>query len=100
MGNYFCERDEMYGSTKLTVAGVTNPQMNKVAAATAPTTVGELLESLYIVPGKLQIPQGTCRLGSSYMRISLGKPHTSKHISSHLSDKKLDSSPSNKKRSV
>ena len=70
MANYFCERDKKYGTTKLQVPAVINPQMNDVAAAPARTTFEEQHESVDIVPGKSQIPQGTFQPGSHHRRIS------------------------------
>jgi hypothetical protein len=74
--------------------------MNEVAAATAPTIFGELIESLDLISASSQIPQGTCRPGSGYMRIRSGKPHTKKHLVSHLHEKMLDSSPSKKMKPI
>jgi hypothetical protein len=58
-GDYFRERDNKYGTTELRVPAVVQLQTNNGAPAPLPTTFGELMESLDIVPGILQRPQGT-----------------------------------------
>jgi len=55
---------KQYMMTALTVPVVINLQMNKVQAAPALSTFGELLETLGIVPWKSLIPQWTSQLCS------------------------------------
>jgi hypothetical protein len=68
--NYFCEREKKYGTSELRVQAVVQPPTDDDAATPAPTTFGELMECLEIVPGISQMPQGTTRPGSSYIRLS------------------------------
>ena len=53
-----------YGTTKLNVPAVVKLHMDDDAANPAPTTFGELTESLDIIPGISQMPQGTSRPGT------------------------------------
>jgi len=73
-GDYFRERDKKYGSTALRVPAVVQPQTNDDPPAPLPATFGELMESLDIVPGICQRPQGTSRPGSSHIRLDSVKP--------------------------
>jgi hypothetical protein len=67
--DYFRERDKKYGTTELRVPAVVQPQTNDDAPPLLPATFGELMESLDIVPGISQRPQGTSRPGSSDIRL-------------------------------
>jgi len=55
----FHHRDKKYGTAESKVLAVVISQMENVAAASAPTTFGERLETLDIVPRKSQMPQRT-----------------------------------------
>jgi hypothetical protein len=55
----FRERDKNYRTTELNVPAVVQPQTNNDAPAPPPATYGELMESLDIVAGISQRPQGT-----------------------------------------
>ena len=57
--DYFREQDKMYGTLELRVPAVVQPQTNDHSPAPLLTTFGELMESLGVVPGTLQRPQGT-----------------------------------------
>jgi len=48
--DYFDERDIKYGTTQLKVPAVVKPQTNMTAATPSPTTFGELMDALDIVP--------------------------------------------------
>jgi len=72
--DYFHERDTKYGTTELRVPAVVQPQTNDDILAPPPGTFGELMESLDIVPGISQRPQGPSRPGSSHIRLGLVKP--------------------------
>jgi len=72
--DYFRERDQKYGSSELRVLAVVQPQTDDDAPAPPPTTFGELIKSLDIVPGIAQRPQGTSRPGSSHNRLDSVKP--------------------------
>jgi len=49
--DYFREKDKVYGTSELMVAAVVQPQTDDDAAVPSPTTFGELMECLEIVPG-------------------------------------------------
>jgi hypothetical protein len=72
--DYFCERDKKYATAKLTVPVVVQPQTDDDALAPPPTTFGELMERLDIVPRMSRMPQGTSRPGSGHMRLGSVKP--------------------------
>jgi len=72
--NYFSEEDKTYGTTKLRVPAVIQPETNNDTPAHPPATFGQLMESLDIVPGISQRPQGTSRPGSSHIRLGPVKP--------------------------
>jgi hypothetical protein len=74
--DYFRERDKKYGTTELRVPAVVQPQTNDDAPPLLPATFGELMESLDIVPGISQRPQGTSRPGSSHSRLVSVKPQS------------------------
>jgi len=57
--DYFRERDMKYGMTELKVPAVGKPQTDLTAATPSPTTFGELMQALDIVPGQSQMPQVT-----------------------------------------
>jgi len=77
---YFCENNQKYGTPELRVSAVVYTQMAHDAAAHAPTTFGELLDCLEIVPRISQIPQGTSPPGSSHMRLGSVKPQSNTGI--------------------
>jgi len=80
--DYFRERDKNYGTTELKVLAVIQPQMAGDAASSVPTTFSEPLEALDSVPGTLEMPQVTCRAGSSDMRLGLQTAQTHERIPS------------------
>jgi hypothetical protein len=80
--DYFCERDKKYGTTKLSVPAVVQPQTMDDAPAHPPATFGELMGSLDIVPGISQRLQGTARPGSSHVRLGSVKPQSQSSIAS------------------
>jgi len=65
--NNFHERDMKYGTTELKVPAVVKPQTDTTAATPSPTTFGELMKTLDIVPRQSQMPQVTPQQGSSQM---------------------------------
>jgi len=67
--DYFHERDKKYGRAEFRVPVVVQLQTDGDASAPPPTTFGELMERLDIVPGISQMPQGTSRPGSSHIRL-------------------------------
>jgi len=78
--DYFRERDMKYGTTELKVPAVAKPQRDWTAATPSPTTFGELMQALDMVPGKSQMPQVKSRQGSIQMRLGLEKPQADNHI--------------------
>jgi len=78
--DYFRERDKKYCTFELRVLAVIQPQTNDDAPAPPPTTFGELMESLDIVPWILQRPQGTSRPGSSHIRLCSLNPQSKSSI--------------------
>jgi len=80
--NYFCKREKKYGTSELKVPAVIKSQTDHVAAAPSPISLGELLETLHIVPGISPMLQCTCRPGSSHMRVGSGKLKSPERISS------------------
>ena len=54
----FCEQDKTYGIYELSVPEVVQPQMNHDAPAPPPTSFGESMESLDIVPDYLKGHKG------------------------------------------
>jgi len=79
--NYFHERDKKNGTSKLMVPAIVQPQTDDDASAPAPTTFGEHMEYLWIVPGILPMPPGTSRPGSSQMRLGSMKSQSKTSIS-------------------
>ena len=91
--DHFCERDEKYGTCELDLLAVVKPQRDDDAAATAPTTFGELIVYLDLVPGISQMPQVTSRPGTSHIMIGSGKPQSATGIAGLAPATEPDSSP-------
>jgi len=72
--NYFPERDNKYFTSQLIVPAVIQLQSDNDVSPSAPTTFGEFMEYLEIVPRILSMLQGTSRAGGSQMRIGSMKP--------------------------
>ena len=98
--DYFRERDQRYGTTELKVPAVVKSHSDKDAANPAPSTFGELMESLDIIPGISQMPHGTSRPGSSHLRLGSGRPQSNKRIVSLPPDVEPDSSLSKKTKPI
>jgi hypothetical protein len=64
----------MYRTTELIVPVGGKPQTDMTAATPSPTTFGEHMQSLDIVPGQSQMSQVMTRQGSSQMRLGSKKP--------------------------
>jgi len=79
--DYIREIDKKYSTSELRVPAVVQPQTDDDAAAPAPTTFGELMECLEIVPGRSQMLQGTSWPGSRHIRLGLVKPQLKTSIS-------------------
>ena len=91
--DYFCEQDMKDSTTELKVPAVIKLHTDHDAANPAPTTYGENLDYLDIIPGISQMPQGTSRPGSSHMRLGSGRLQSNKRIASLPSNVEPDSSP-------
>jgi len=65
--DYSREQDKKYGTFELRVPAVVQLQTNDGAPATPPTSFVDLKESVDIVPGISQRPQGTSRPGCSHI---------------------------------
>jgi len=79
--DYFREQDKKYGTVELRVLVVVQPETDDDASAPPPTTFGELMDRLDIVPGISQMLQGTSWPGSSHIRLGLVKPQSNTTIS-------------------
>jgi len=80
--DYFRGLDKEYGTSGLRVPEVVQQQTNDDAPAPSPTTFGELMESLDIVPGITQRPQVTSRPASSHIRLGSVKLQSKSSIPS------------------
>jgi len=93
VADYYWKRDKQYGPAELMVPAIVKPQTNTTAATPLPTTFGELMQTLDIVPRQYQLPQGSSRPGSSQMRLCSEKPQSHTDIESLLPDAVANSSP-------
>ena len=84
--HYFPGSDMKYGMTELKVPAAVKPQTDTTAATPSPTTFGERMQVLDIVPGQSQLPQVVSRQGSSQMRLGLQKSQADNHIVSLMPD--------------
>jgi hypothetical protein len=91
--DYFRDRDMKYGTTELQVPAVGKPQADSTAATSSPTTFGELMQALDIVPGQSHMPQVTSRQGTSQMRLSSEIPQADNPILLPIPAAVPDSSP-------
>jgi len=80
MADHFRQRDIKHGTTELKVPADGKPQTVSTGATPWPTTFGELMEAIDIVPGQSQIPQVTSPQGSSQMRLCSEKPQAENHM--------------------
>jgi hypothetical protein len=80
-----------YGTTKLKVPVVVEPQIDTTIATASLTTAGEHMQTVEIVHGQSEMPAVTYRSGSSQMRPGLEKPHSNKFIPVLLPDASTDS---------
>jgi len=71
-----------YGTMQLKVLVVIQLQTADDAASSMGTTSGVPMETLYIVPGQLQMPQETSGTWSSHTRLGLRKLQTHERIQS------------------
>jgi len=90
--DYFREREKKYGTTKLRVPAVVQPQTIDDDPEPPSATFGELMESLDIVPGISQRTQRTSRPGRSHNRLGSVKPQYKSSIPSREPAAEPDSS--------
>jgi len=79
--DHFSETDMKYRTSALQVPAVVQQHTDDDAATAVPTPIGELLECLDIVPGILQMPEGTSRPGYGLNRLGLVKQQSNTSIS-------------------
>ena len=72
--DYFRVRDMKYGMTQFEVPPVVKPQTDTTVATPSPTTFGEHIQVLDIVPGQSRMLQVTSRQGTSRMSLGSEKP--------------------------
>jgi len=82
VAHYFTQRDVMYGLTEFKVPAVVKPKTDTTAATPSPTTSGEHIQIVDIVPVKSKMPQVMSRHGSSQMRLGSVNPLPGNHIPS------------------
>jgi len=90
--DYLWGRDMKYPTSGMRVPAVIQLQTDDVTIVPALTTFGELLQCLDIVPGILQMPQGTSRPGSTHIRLGLVTPQSDTCIPSLAPTAEPDSS--------
>jgi hypothetical protein len=83
----------MYGTSELMVLDAVQPPTDVNATVPAPVTFGELMEFLESVLAISQMPQGTSRPASSYIRLDSMKPQANVSISGLQLDVERDTSP-------
>jgi len=91
--DYFRERDIKNPKTELKIPAVGKPQEDSTAATPLPTTFGELMQALDIVPRQSQMPQVTSRQGTSQMRLRSAKPQADNNLVLPIPAAVSDSSP-------
>jgi len=82
--NYFCERDMKFGTAELKIPAVLQAQTDTTAATPSPTTFGEVIKVLDIVPGQSHMRPATSQLGRRQMGLGLEKPRADNHIVSSM----------------
>jgi hypothetical protein len=91
--DYCRERDMKYRMTKLMVLAVRKPQTHSNAATPVLTTFGKLLQTVHIVAGQSQMPQGTSQPASSQMRLGSENPQSHTDMTSLQPDAVANVSP-------
>jgi len=67
--DYFRDRDMKYRMTELKLPAIVQRKIDTTAATPSPTTAGELMQALDIIPRQSQMPQVTARQGSGQIRL-------------------------------
>jgi hypothetical protein len=89
-----------YGTFELRVPAFVQLNTNDDRPAPPPTTFGDLMESVDIVPGILTRPQGTSQPASSHIRLVSVKPQSKLSIPSGQPAREPDSSMSLKAKPI
>jgi hypothetical protein len=76
----FRAQDMRSGNAELMVAAVIKSHTDKDVANSAPSTFGELMESLDIIPRISQMRHGTSQPRSCHLRRGSGRPQSNKRI--------------------
>jgi len=84
--DYFRKSDMKYGIAELMIPAIVKPQTDTTIAIPLPTTFGEIMLTLDIVPGQSQMLRGTSWPESSQMTVGSSKPQSRTHIASLLTD--------------
>ena len=100
MTDNFNERDKMQGPTELKFLAVVT--LHECDDTTNPkaATFGELMGSLHIIPGILQMPVGTSRPSSGYMKLRPLRHQSHTGRASTSPDKKPCQSPIPKEKPI
>jgi len=88
--DYFCEKDVKYGMTELKVSAVVKPKPDTTAPTLSPTTCGELMQTLDIIPRQSQIPHVMSRPGNNQIRLGSEKTQTLSLIAHLMPDEVHD----------
>jgi hypothetical protein len=80
LDNYFRGGDMAYRTFELTVPAVGKPPRDSTAPTPSPTTIGEHMQALHIVPRRSKMPPVMSPQGSSEMRLGLEQPQADNHI--------------------
>ena len=92
VADYFREIDMKYGTTGLKVPAVVKPQTDTTAATPSPTTFGECMQVVDIVPRRSQMQQVMSQQDSCQMRLGSEKSQADNHIESLMPHAVPDSS--------
>jgi len=100
--DYFLQTDLKYGTAEMKIPAVVKPEQDELTATPAPTTFGELMETLHIVPEYRKWHQGlfTKKLSFEKKRLGSGKPQSRIHIVYLPPNTELNSLPKKSSRSV
>jgi len=84
--DYIHDSDKKYRTTEQKAPVVVKPQTDTTAATPSPTTFGELMQDLDIVPRQSHMPPVISRPGSSQMQLGLRKCQAGNHMVSLTRD--------------
>jgi len=90
--DYFRQSDMKYGMTELKVPAAVKPKTDTTVPTSSPTSFGELMQTLHIVPRQSQMPQVTSRPGISQIRLRSEQGQVHSQIAHLMPDVLPDSS--------